>query len=110
MSHSISDRLPATNPPTQPSALLSVPTRTGIALFDAEVLGHAASVRAENARGVGFVDQQHRLVALGQVGQFGQRGQVAVHAEQAIGHDQPPPIPPRFGQAAMPSARQSLCG
>ena len=44
------------------------------AVFDAQVLGHAPALRAENARGVGLVHQQHRLVTLGQLGQLGQAG------------------------------------
>ena len=58
------------------------------AAFDAQMLGHAAAVRAEDAGGVGFVDHQHRVMPLGQLGQFGQRRQIAVHAEQRIGDDQ----------------------
>ena len=44
------------------------------AVFHAKVLGHAPAVLAEHARGVGFVDHQHRLVTLGQFGQLGQAG------------------------------------
>ena len=58
---------------------------------------------AEHAGGVGFVDHQHRVVPLGQIGQFGQRGQVAVHAEEAVGHDQPPAVALAAWPAAPPS-------
>ena len=75
------------------------------AVFDAQVLGHAPAVRTENARRVGFVHHQHRVESLGQIGQFGQRRQVAVHAEQAVGHDQPPAVLLRLRQATPPIAR-----
>ena len=104
-SHSISERLPATNPPTQPSALLSVPMRTWTRSSTPKCSAHAAAVPAEDARGVGLIDQEHRFVPLGQFGQFGQGGQVAVHAEEPVGDDQPPSIPARFGQQAMPGVR-----
>ena len=58
------------------------------AVFDAEMFGDAAAVRAENAGGVGFVDHQHGGMLFGKFGDFRQRRKVAVHAEQRIGHDQ----------------------
>ena len=39
------------------------------AVFHAQVFGHAAAVRAEDAGGVGFVDHQHGVVPFGQFGQ-----------------------------------------
>ncbi len=109
-SHSTSDRLPATKPPTLPSALLSVPIADVNPVLDAQVFGHAPAVAAENAGGVGLVHQQHRLVPLGQVGQFGQRRQVAVHAEQAVGDDQPPAVLSPTCRADRANCRQSSCG
>ena len=46
---------------------------------------------AEDARRVRLVDQQQRVVAAGEVGQPGQRRQVAVHAEDRVGDDQAAP-------------------
>ena len=42
---------------------------------------HAAAGVAENAGGVRLVEDQHAVMAAGQLRQFGERGQVAVHAE-----------------------------
>ena len=54
-------------------------------------VGYAAAPFAEDAGGVGLVEQQQAVVAVGQLGQLGERGQVAVHAKDGIRHDQPPP-------------------
>jgi hypothetical protein len=62
-------------------------------VFDADVFGHPAPQEAEHAGRMGLVDHQDRPVPLGHVGQFLQRGQVAVHAEQAVGDDQPAAVP-----------------
>ena len=70
----------------------------GDGLFHAEMLGHAAAAGAEHARGVGLVHQQHGLVPPGHLGKLGQRRQVAVHAEQAVGDDQAAAVARRPGQ------------
>jgi len=56
--------------------------------FDAQLLGDAAPALAEHARGVRLVDQEHRFIAVGQIGQIGQGGELSVHAEEAVGDDQ----------------------
>ena len=61
-SQSMSDCRPQTKPPPVPSALLSVPMRMWTSLVQIEMLDDAAAVLAEDAGGVGFVDQQHRVV------------------------------------------------
>ena len=38
---------------------------------------------------MGFVDQQHRVVLVGELGEARERGEVAVHAEERVGDDQP---------------------
>ena len=48
----------------------------------------AAAVRTEHAEAVRVVDDDPGIEALGQRQQFGQRRQVAVHAEHRVGHDQ----------------------
>ena len=79
------------------------------AVLDAQVFGHAAAARTEHAGGVGFVDHQHRVVPPRQFGQLGQRRQVAVHAEQAVGHDQPAAVAAGLVEQGI-DARQSPCG
>ena len=58
------------------------------AAVEAEVVHGAAPVAAEHARGVGVVDHHGGLVPLGDLADAGQRGDVAVHAEDAVGDDQ----------------------
>ena len=101
-SQSINDWRPQTKPPLVPSALLSVPTRMWAPSLRWRVaakhaFGDAAAVFAEDAGGVGLVDQQHCIVLVGQLRQARKRCQVAVHAEERVGDDQPAA---EFGGAA----------
>src|SRR5690606_36601148 len=45
--------------------------------------------RTEDARSVRFVDQEHGVVAHGEIDQFRDRRDVAIHAEHRIDDDQP---------------------
>jgi gamma-glutamyltranspeptidase/glutathione hydrolase len=56
---------------------------------DAVVLGRAPPPCAEHADRVRVVDHHQRLVALREVADLGQRRDVAVHGEDAVGRDQP---------------------
>ena len=58
-------------------------------LLHAQVLAHAATSGAEDPGGMRFVDQQHGIVPLSQLGQIDQRRQVAIHTEEGVGYDQP---------------------
>src|SRR5262249_14167076 len=58
------------------------------ASFDAHLLNQSAPIDAKHAGRVRFVDEQHAIVPLGQLRQFVERSQVAVHAEQSFGDDQ----------------------
>ena len=51
----------------------------------------AAAAGAERARAVGVVDDRAQAVALGELDDLGQRGDVAVHREHAVGDDQGAP-------------------
>ena len=90
-----------------PRALLKVPTRTSICVFHPQMLGHAAPAgRRRRWRGPRRPGASPR--AGGHFGQFGQRGQVAVHAEQSVGDDQPPAILACIGQQqAEPGNRRA---
>ena len=57
-------------------------------LVDAEVLGDAAAVGAEQEGRVRLVDQHARAVALGDLEDLGQRAHVAVHRVDALDDDQ----------------------
>ena len=59
------------------------------AFFDAELLAEPAAAVAEYAGRMRLIDQQHCVVLVGQVGEVGQRGEIAVHAEERVGDDQP---------------------
>ena len=50
-----------------------------------------AALRPEHAEAVRVIHQQQCVVTLGEVEQRGQRGDVAVHAEHAVGDDHPLP-------------------
>ena len=68
--------------------------------------GKALAAGTEDAGGMGFVDQQHGVVALGNGGQVGERGGVAVHAVEAFHRD-----PGRAGIAGRaPVADRDLDG
>ena len=104
-SHSISDRLPATNPPTQPSALLKRADADVDAIFHAQVLGHAAAVRGRTRPSRGpRPPAASRRTGSAKSASSAKRRQVAVHAEQAVGDDQPPAIfaGPRPASAVQP--------
>jgi hypothetical protein len=55
----------------------------------------AAAARPDHAEAVRVVEQQPRIVALGERDQLGQRRDVAVHAEYRVRDDQPAPRPRR---------------
>ena len=93
-SQSMSDCRPQTKPPPVPRALLSVPMRMWTRSWREKSPDPFSSTTprpcfAEDAGGVGFVDQEHRIVLFGQFGEARERGEVAVHAEERVGGDQP---------------------
>ena len=102
--------LPQTNPPAEPSALLSVPMRTCTRSSTPSCFGQAPAARAEHARRMRFVDQQHAVESLGQFGQFDQRRQIAVHAEDAFGDDQPAAKDAAAERQLRVQRRESRCG
>ena len=57
--------------------------------LDAQVFTGTAAQPAEHARRMGFVDHQHGLMMFGQIRQVRQGGQISIHAEQGVRHDQP---------------------
>ena len=57
------------------------------AVHDPEELRGAAAARADEADGVRVVDHDQRVVPLGQVADLVQRGEGAVHGEDAVGDD-----------------------
>ena len=61
---------------------------TSILPDDAVFLVRAAAGLADEARGVGIVDQEHGVVLFAQGDHLVQRGGVAVHGEDAVGDDQ----------------------
>ncbi len=69
----------------------------------------AAAVVAEHARGVGIVDQHGRTEVLGRLHDAGQRRDVAVHAEDAVGDHQDEPVRLTcLGMSALACAREDL--
>ena len=62
------------------------------AAVEPEVVDRAAAVAPEDARGVGVVDEDRRVGRLGRLDDPGQRGDVAVHAEHAVGDDEDQPV------------------
>lgn len=58
------------------------------AVHDAVQLGGAAAAGADEADRVRVVDHHHGVVPLGQVADLGERGDVAVHREDAVGDDE----------------------
>ena len=62
------------------------------AAVQVEVVDRAAAVPAQHAGGVRVVDHDRRLVAIGHVADAGQRRDVAVHREDAVGDDQDRPV------------------
>ena len=60
----------------------------------------AASSRPPDAGPVRFIDHEERVVPLGQRGQFGQRGDHPLHAEDRVGDNQPAAGP--FGVPQFP--------
>ncbi len=54
----------------------------------AEVIDAAAAVAAQNAGGMRIVDHHDGAILLGQIGEFVNRADVAVHRENAIGDEQ----------------------
>ena len=59
---------------------------------------HAAAAGAKYSRGMCFVDHQHRRVFVEPTANVLQRREIAIHAEQRIGHDQPPAILARIAK------------
>ena len=57
-----------------------------------EVVDRPPPVAPEDARGMGVVDEDGGVVLLGCGNDRGQGGDVAVHAEHAVGHDQDRPV------------------
>ena len=57
-------------------------------VLDAEQLGRAGAARAEHAERVGLVDHQARAVAAAELGDLGQRRDVALHREDAVDDDE----------------------
>ena len=62
---------------------------------------------AEDAGGVAVVDHDDGVVAVGQVADVRQRGERAVHREDAVGGDQPQPAAGRLLQAAVSRSAMS---
>jgi hypothetical protein len=60
----------------------------GDAVLEAEGFGEAHSVRAEDAEAVCFVQQGEGLVFFGEVDDFGEGAEVAIHAEDGFGDDE----------------------
>ena len=65
--------------------------------------GVPAPVRPDEADGVGVVDHHERAVAVGEVADPGEVGDVAVHREDAVGRDHP-----RVGAGRLLEARLEL--
>ena len=77
---------PATKPPKAPKALPEGPDED--VGDDAGFLAEAAPGRAEDAEGVGLVDDQGRVVLGGEGGEVAEGGAVAVHAEEGFGDEE----------------------
>ena len=74
----------------------SVPVTMSTRSVDAEVLRCSAAARADEADRVGVVDHDERVVALGEIADAVEPGEVAVHREDAVGRDQPATRPCGF--------------
>ena len=68
---------------------------------EAFALGDAAAARAVHADGMDLVDIGHGIVFFGEVGDFPDRRDVAVHRIDALEHDQLGPLAPGRGEHAF---------
>ena len=57
-------------------------------VLDAEEFACASAGVTQDSRRMSFIDEQHGVMGFGQVAQRVQRGDSAIHAEQAVGNDQ----------------------
>ena len=62
------------------------------AMHDAVAFGNAAAARAVHADRMNFIDIGHGAVALGEVADFGERRDVAIHRIKALAGDQLGPV------------------
>ena len=74
-----------------------------------EVIDGAAAVAAEHAAGVRVVDHHDAAELVGDVAELRQRAEVTIHAEHAVGDDQPSPVARQFldDRRARPSRRDA---
>ena len=102
-----------------PTAFDSVPTWMATRPCSPKWSTRPAAVPPEHARGMGVVDHDGRAVRLGRLDDPGEWRDVAVHAEDAVGHDEDQPVrrrPHRAGRSRAPragsraSASTSPCG
>ena len=56
-----------------------------------QCVGQTAARVTEDARGMGLIDQEQRVMPAGHLKHSFERGQVAVHAKDRIGNNQPAP-------------------
>ena len=78
------------------------------AAVEVEVVDRAAAVAAEHARRVRVVDHDRRFVPVGDVADAGQRRDVAVHREDAVGDDQDRSIRRRSGRPMARASRSTF--
>ena len=71
------------------------------AAVEAELLGHSPSGRSYDSGGMALVHHDQGVVLFGQVAYPVHRGDVAVHAEDAVGADDAEPLGLRFLKAAF---------
>ena len=67
----------------------------------AEMFGRSSSMRSHYTRAVGVIDIEIGLIVLGQPTEFGQRREVSVHTEEAVGHNQGASRPASLGQKGL---------
>ena len=79
---------PAMKPPQVASDLENVPMRRSTSVLDAEQLARPGAARAEHAGRVRLVDHQPRAVRLAELDDPRQGGDVALHREDAVDHDE----------------------
>ena len=83
---SITSAGPAMKPPHEASDFENVPMRRSTSLLDVQQLAGARAASAEHAHAVGLVDHQACSVLPAERHDVRQRGEVALHREDAVDH------------------------
>ncbi len=108
--NSITSAGPAITPPHEASDLENVAIRRSTWSSTPEQLARAGPASAEHAEGVSLVDHQSRAEAPAELGDLRQRGDVALHREHAVDHDEDLRLRPLRPSPASARGDRGGCG